>query len=432
MSEELFTCDVCGDEEAGQVTTTVDGDTCDSCVDNYMACDDCGDLVEDINSVEGGNKHVCEDCVSNYYMCEDCEEYVDANDTSTVGWDRTVCDRCISNNYGFCEECDEYYHHDDSYEHEHNDQCDCSSEQTTFRVRNGDGFLDNDETTVVSLPSGFVSDEGIGAIARAITDHMSTVIGDIATFDTRPNARTAYFEERPKWMALAYSIVDGIGQEWQTKEGNFTKRLSRYAYKSQGLKIPAALLTQIGNLGSQHSQGADLTLAFTRDLNLAAEEFAHPESCWWQSYYTSRCSLKTNGGMGLRTFGTRKTWSGAEYQTVTGRAWVMPLRHTDDGFVPTYNTETPDAVMVFNGYGDLGGYAPARIVAQMNGMTYRKVNFYNDPMYVNSDQGYLVGPEDLVKPYTDGKVTLYTDEHANVYNDDRRNDRLPVREEVSV
>ena len=94
----------------------------------------------------------------------------------------------------------------------------------------------------------------------------------------------------------------------------------------------------------------------------------------------------------------------------------MPMRKTESGdLVPTFNTETPDAYIVFNGYGELSGYAGARIVASMNGMTYRKIDFSAEPMYVNNASGYLVAPEEIAKDYTDGSITMYPDSHSNLY-----------------
>jgi len=71
----------------------------------------------------------------------------------------------------------------------------------------------------------------------------------------------------------------------------------------------------------------------------------------------------------------------------------MPLKLDELGnLIPTFDTETPAAFVVFNGYGDLGGYAPARIMSHMAGMTYRKITFDAQPMYVNPGApgvGYL-------------------------------------------
>ena len=66
-------------------------------------------------------------------------------------------------------------------------------------------------------------------------------------------------------------------------------------------------------------------------LNLPRGDFAHEGSCWWTDYEHSRCSLKTCGGFGLRTFNG---------DVVTGRAWVMPLRRTEER---THMSSPPNA-----------------------------------------------------------------------------------------
>jgi hypothetical protein len=220
----------------------------------------------------------------------------------------------------------------------------------------------------------------------------------------------SFYEERSKWFDLASGLEDALGGQWQTKEGNYTKRLSKLAYKSHGLKIPPAVLSQVGCIARDNSTGVDFAIEVTRDLNLSAEEFYHEDSCWWQSYSESRCSLKSNGGIGMRTFG-------GPYGEVRGRAWIMPLRLVDGELVATFDSLTPDGFMVFNGYGDLSGYTPARIVSHMAGMTYRKISFDCSPMYVNNGSGYLVTSEEIANQYaTKGRLTLNASVHSNLHH----------------
>jgi hypothetical protein len=94
----------------------------------------------------------------------------------------------------------------------------------------------------------------------------------------------------------------------------------------------------------------------------------------------------------------------------------MPLRQDEnDELAPTFETQTPDAFVVFNGYGDLSGYTAPRIVAHMAGMTYRKVGFDCDPMYINAG-GYIVAPEEIAKKYTDGSLSLSVQQHARLFD----------------
>lgn len=93
----------------------------------------------------------------------------------------------------------------------------------------------------------------------------------------------------------------------------------------------------------------------------------------------------------------------------------MPLRRDLFGKLsPTFDTITPDAFVTFNGYGDLGGYAPARILSHMAGWTYRKIEFTCSPMYINAG-GYLVAPEEIAAPFTDRQLNLSVSQHSSLY-----------------
>jgi len=212
-----------------------------------------------------------------------------------------------------------------------------------------------------------------------------------------------------------------IGAQWQARDGNYAKRLSRHAYKAHQLKLTPEVMSQVGTIARDHSTAVSVTIEVSRELNESAGYWYHEDSCWWNSYSESRCALKTNGGFGLRSFST-----GDPYADVTGRAWVLPLRLNENGYpLPTFDTRTPDAFVVFNGYGDLSGYTPARILAHMAGWTYRKIGFECNPMYVNAG-GYLIAPEDIAGRYTDGSLHLSVDQHARLYDDERERELARV------
>lgn len=336
-------------EHSDEALSTANGDVCEACEEGYTCCDRCGDMEREGSSIAGG-----------------------------LWW----CDHCITHSAYWCDECDEY----DTSEHTHS--CMCEAPRQNFHVRNrtdpNTDPLSNDTRITISLPQGVISDEGMYDIALRVY-----VCLDRAGVPSSPYKILNELEE--------------LGQEWQTKRGNFTKRLSRLMYRNRGVKLPPEVLSEIGNIARAHSGGRDFTIEVTRNLNLPAKEFAHGNSCWWQSYADSRCALKSNGGFGLRTFDTGMYWA-------DGRAWVMPLRHDGDELAPTFNTLSADAYIVFNGYGYLKGYAAARIIAAMNGMTYRKREWCCSPMYINGDSGYLVAPEHLL----DAPLPRHIDTHSNI------------------
>lgn len=252
------------------------------------------------------------------------------------------------------------------------DSC-CSSPQLNFKIPRADGEpLTSDTRIAMALPEGEISVEGIAEIRsylRVESDRAQTERTAVGLFELSRN-------------------LDYLGTEWQTRTGNYPKRLSRQAYQDYAIKITPEIMSRIGSIASEHSKTVNFIIEVTRKLNLSAEHFYHEESCWWGSYSESRCALKTNGGFALRTFKSSGTMP-------VGRAWVMPLRISLSGrhhLTPTFSTMGSDAFVVFNGYGDLSGYTGARIMASLAGWTYKKIDFAVSPMYINSD-GYLVAPE---------------------------------------
>jgi hypothetical protein len=376
-------------------------------------CQDCelpikSDVVE---STRDG--YVCETCYEDYRDCDDCGVMVHYESTVYALSDETVCQRCSDHHYLFCDECDGYFHADNDGEHEHGG-CDCESPAQVFSMRNdGEPVLNQDERVTIALPSGVISQEGIDSIVQLVMNQGYNIKID---YNLPHDEAEVLYAERTKWWTLAREL-DTLGDTWQTKEGNYTKRLSKLAHKSQGLKFPPELLSQVGCIARDNSTGVDFQVEVTRNLNLPAEDFYHEDSCWWQSYSESRCALKSNGGIGMRTFSNEYG-----YDRVRGRAWIMPLRLDGDGELQaTFDSLTPDAFIVFNGYGDLSGYAPARIVAHMAGMTYRKIGFDCSPMYVNNNSGYLVASEEIAEKYaTAGALHLCVDTHSFLHFSESR------------
>lgn len=440
------TCRDCGSEAPAEDMTDLDGDhVCDSCHDEYYSCNDCDDMIhgDDTYSVNDGDM-VCESCNDNYYTCEDCDVRVSGDYICTVGYDRNVCDSCRDNNYDYCEGCGEYYNPD--YGQCCNNDCDCEAPAQSFAFPNattGDA-LANDTRAPLTLAEGFISEVGLAEIARLIRGivpapgyRQQYKIGEdgnyILTDDGMGYIQTDEYAEYLKYANISNDVLSGaVDPEWQTSGGNFTKRLSRHAYQTQGIKLDAGIVSKIGNIARDNSKGIAVEFELTRNLNMSAGEFYHEDSCWWSDYSESRCALKNNGGLGLRTFKT-ETYEAYDYQIgpwahnfgraytpvgmreheiVSGRAWVMPLLRRDNRWTPTFDAENADGYIVFNGYGDLDGYNPARIVAALTGMKYAKVGFNCDPMYVNAG-GYLVTTDEHLAT---GSFNLDVDTHANLYN----------------
>lgn len=353
--------------------------------DDVSECSDCNEPMYLGHSVDS-DRLVCDSCLDDYSSCAYCGETVHQDTTSWTLHDEPVCQSCADCHYSYCDECEGLYHNDYRGDHEHGG-CACEPDHLRFAVRNGDDLLRNDRRVTVSLPAGEISETGM------------SLIGDLIRQAARGLTEA---NERADLYAFSWE-VDEIGSEWQTRQGNFTKRLSRAAHKFKGLKISPELLTAIGNVARDNSLGADFDVEVTRNLNLPAEDFCHESSCWWGGYSESRCTLKSNGGFGLRDFGRYGP---------QGRAWVMPLKDRDGQLDVTFDAEHADAFVVFNGYGTLSGYAGARIVAAMHGMTYKKIRFSGSPMYINGESGVLVGPEEIVS--RSNELDLDLEMHSNL------------------
>jgi hypothetical protein len=322
-----------------------------------------------------------------------------------------VCYDCASSQYAHCGRCERYYRR--YRRHTCRPVPCCEPQFVEFTLPGAIAPIANDTRIGIGLPKGEISEVGIERITSAINEE-----GRRTYHSMRYTDYDGAHETYNKYLQLG-GALEKLGVEWQTKRGNYPKRLSRLAYADFGLKLSPSLLAEIGNIARDHSGGTDFFVEFTRQLNLPASQFVHSGSCWWTSYSNSRCAHKTNGGLAIRTFHDERTSRPA------GRAWVLPLKILDSSsqvrkgqrqlLTPTFNTIDAAGYVIFNGYGNLGGYTPARIMAHMFGMTYRKVSLSLSPMYLNNGNGYLVGHEEIVAPYTDGDISLSLSQHSALY-----------------
>lgn len=381
---------------------------------DIVMCESCEDpqWADEAESTRDGG-HACSSCYEdNYFGCDDCGGSGIYRDDIYFVHDESVCNTCLDRYYSYCEECDTYYHDDYANDHRHGG-CDCESPAQHFAMRHGETTVAADERFTATIPAGVISEEAMYQIAAIVRNEGHTQYTALNPDHKWEGAEyDAANKARMDWYYLAEDVAK-MDPQWTTKDGNFTKRLSKLAHKTRALKVSPDLLTKVGNIGRDNSQGAEVQVEMTRNLNLGPEEFYHEDSCWWQSYSKSRCSLKQNGGIGMRTFDDAGRWP-----RITGRAWVQPLKIDARGALqPTFDAVKADAYMVYNGYGDLSGYTAVRIVADMVGMSYRKVQFDMNPQYVNNGTGYLVAPQEIIAKHEAG-VLIYADTHSLLHHNE--------------
>jgi hypothetical protein len=307
---------------------------------------------------------------------------------TTLGWELSVCADCgllskdpLSSERGLvCQaDCIDAYRYCDSCEilvvhtghpcfrRRRNPVCEPSHPIFTFPVNGGE--IANDTPFDVEVAGGTISEAGMRNVlqACATTYHESS-----RNYDP--------------WYRFD-SLFEGLEPTWQTKTGNFTKRIAKLALQS-GWKLQPELLTQIGNIARENcSRDRSIKLEFTRRLNESAGYFYHANSCWWESYHRSRCALKQCGGLAIRSFHQ----SGRQ---LNGRAWLMPLTKEGGQWEPTHETRS-DAYVLFNAYG-LGFTEFGRIVAGLVGYSYGKIPFACEPMFVNAGGGILIAPQSII------------------------------------
>ena len=111
-------CSICGELHSLDEGKIIKGSNhiyfvCNDCdPDNYVICDDCGELVEeDKTCITHDNRIICEDCYcDSYFTCERCGRAMkDSHIVHIKDTEEDVCDDCADENYYQCMECGEWY-----------------------------------------------------------------------------------------------------------------------------------------------------------------------------------------------------------------------------------------------------------------------------------------------------------------------------------
>lgn len=350
-----------------------------------IECERCHACVLDDEISSVGDSTWCDSCTRRHAKtCDHCDETFPSDWLASVhGWGWACESCCDRRNFVQCGACAEWWRTDDEdidwYEHIEEYRCaGCAPEVVAsrcepkhpdfdFRVNcMPEGKLHSDDIIDFEMPSGVIGPEGLRAIAKLLWDaRYNDGFCVVSTYDH-----------------VRSGVVD---PHWQTKAGNFTKRLAKFALQHEE-KIPPALLSKIGNVAREHADTIpSYRVAFTRRFDQGAAAFVNEDSCWWGSEWHSQCRFKAAGGLAIRTFD--------DDGEAINRAWIQPLEILESQgrhFLTPSDDSMGEAFVLFNGYGPDAGYPLARLVAQMNGLSYRKVEFDGEGIWVNGGSGYLV------------------------------------------
>jgi len=230
-------------------------------------------------------------------------------------------------------------------------------------------FIPNDTPFDLSVGAGDISGSGLRRIRDLIYDRTGARYGNYG-------------------INLPELTHDETFAMWQTAKGNFTKRLGKLLLETRSVKLTEEFMAEIGNIARQYTaETRTFKVEFTRNINRPASAFAHRESCWWSSHWQSRCQFKNLGGMGIRTFNSQ--------DKVSGRCWLIPLEIANSGRIwqPSFKSNS-DAYIAFNAYGhELMPFS--RMVAQLTGKSYRKVELNGSRMYINGHVGVLIASQEV-------------------------------------
>ena len=130
--DDYVICDDCGElVQEDESYTTHDGRViCDNCYRNnsYYTCERCGKVFEDyrIVHIEDTEEYVCDDCAERYYyQCMDCGSWYSGNRIISDSNNQHLCEDCYSNSYYTCAACEEFVHQDNCYWDDRTDEPYC-------------------------------------------------------------------------------------------------------------------------------------------------------------------------------------------------------------------------------------------------------------------------------------------------------------------
>ena len=225
----------------------------------------------------------------------------------------------------------------------------------------------------ITMPGGDISSSGIYQITRMLAS-------DKLWKELNPDSTLEYLPPLPSdwaWRWIADHLYNNVKYT-----GAFPRRVAKFYWVNYGLKLPSALVSNIGNVARDHTMSeTDVTFDFVTDIDWESGDFGDDGSCYWGSQTGSRLMVEANG-LAMRFFYAPDSDHGI------ARAWLaaLPDRYHDVNYY-----------VVFNGYG-FGGDPTlriAQILARFVEGEYRQVRIVNTDLSINGGYvGYAVGKPD--------------------------------------
>jgi hypothetical protein len=246
----------------------------------------------------------------------------------------------------------------------------------------------NKRFTLMTAP-GVISLEGAKLIHELIQAQRITTSEDWQKLN--PTYKQWWLPALPDDFQWQWVITTGDNQ------GTFPRRVSRYYFKTYGLKCPDSFLREVGNIARAHSSGDEVeSFDFDNQFDWNDGDFSDGGSCYWWNGRAGLEALRDNKFFAIRFY------IAADSNVGIARAWVYPMSLDNSLFI------------IFNGYG-YTSLTIAQIFARFMGLNYKRIGLSNNysttgVIYINHDMGYIIGATDKIERYRDYDFEIDVDD----------------------
>jgi len=174
-----------------------------------------------------------------------------------------------------------------------------------------------------------------------------------------------------------------IGTEAIVTKGNYcgtlSKRIKRYLFKKHNITLPPTLMGSMGEFISRHiDKDTSFLVDFTDKFDWKDGDFGDSGSCFWGSYRLARSIMENHGCLAIRFFDPE------DPDTGLGRAWLWFYDDNTALLVNSYIHSKEDIK-----------YTMSRVLIEALGGIYSynkvRVGYAHEDMYINGDNGILIG-----------------------------------------